>query len=120
MVLKFYNNKREPYAYTEDQRTIYTYEGMPVAYIEVKDIYSFTGAHVGFFEDGNIWDHNGDILLFTKDSIRGPLKPQKSLMPLKKLKSRKPLKGLKQLKPKKPLKSNKWSSSNLNEIFINQ
>ena len=117
MILKFYDKKRNPYAYTEDQQTIYTYTGKPVAYIDTLDIYAFDGTHLGFYEDGNIWDHHGDVLLFTEDSIRGPLKPHKVLMPLKRLKSKIPLKGSKQLKPKKPLKNNKWSSSNLSEIF---
>jgi len=118
MLIKFYDNKRKPYAYCEDQQTIYTYTGKPVAYIDTKDIYAFSGAHLGFYEDGNIWDHNGDVLLFTKDSIRGPLKPRKVLMPLKRLKSKMPLKGKKVLKPKKPLKNNRWSSFIPNDIFI--
>jgi hypothetical protein len=119
MLLKFYDNNRKPYAYCEDYKTIYTYEGKPVAYIDTKDIYAFNGTHVGFYEDGNIWDHNGDVLLFTKDSLRGPLKPSKALMPLKRLKSKIPLKGAKALKPKKPLKSKKWSTYSLNDIFVN-
>jgi len=118
MLLKFYDKKRRPYAYCEDQKNIYTYTGIPVAYIDTKDIYAFSGTHVGFYEDGNIWDHNGDVLLFTKDSIRGPLKPSKALMPLKRLKSRKPLKGTKALKPRKPLKSNKWTRYSLSELFV--
>ena len=118
MLLKFYDQERKPYAYTEDNKTIYTYDGEPIAYIDIEDIYAFTGTHLGFYEEGNIWDHNGDIMLFTKDSIRGPLKPRKSLMPLKKLKSKKPLKGTKALKPKKPLKSKKWSTCNLGDVFL--
>ena len=118
MLLKFYDKERKPYAYTEDNTTIYTYEGKPIAYIDIEDIYAFSGTHLGFYEEGNIWDHNGDVMLFTKDSIRGPLKPRKSLMPLKKLKSKKPLKGTKALKPRKPLKNNKWSSCNLTDIFV--
>ena len=117
MLLKFYDNKRTPYAYTEDQKTIYTYTGKPIAYIDTEDIYAFNGAHLGFYEDGNIWDHNGEIMLFTKYSIRGPLKPKKTLMPLKKLKSRLPLKGTKALKPRKPLKKNNWTTYSLEDIF---
>jgi len=118
MLIKFYDKKRNAYAYSEDQRTIYTYSGKPIAYIDVQDIYAFNGSHLGFYEDGNIWDHNGDVLLFTKDSLRGPLKTHQVLMPLKRLKSRTPLKGTKELKPRKPLKSNKWSLSSLSDVFI--
>ena len=116
MLLKFYDKERKPFAYTEDGRTIYTDGGTPIAQIDVQDIYAFTGTHLGFYEDGNIWDHNGDVLLFTKDSTRGPLKPSKSLMPLKRLKSKKPLKGTKPLKQKNPLKKKKWSSYKHNDL----
>lgn len=111
MKLNFYDCDGNLYAYTEDETTIYTFEGTPVAYIDIEDIYAFTGAHLGFFEDGHFWDHNGDVLLFT-DNTRfglGPLKPKKSLKPLKALKTRKPLKGIKEAKPSKPLKSRHWS-----------
>ncbi|MDM5270889.1 hypothetical protein PGH07_01710 [Sulfurovum sp. zt1-1] len=107
----FYNSEGIPYAYTEDTINIYTFEGTPVAYIDIDDIYAFSGAHLGFFEDGYFWDHNGDVLLFT-DTTRfgcGPLKPKKSLKPVRALKTRKPLKGTKESKPLKPLKSRHWS-----------
>ena len=119
MSLSFYNRQGEAYAYTEDDQTIYTFDGKPVAYIDVEDINAFSGSHLGFFDDGNIWDHNGDVVLYTDLSRFGyvPLKPLKALKPLKRLKSRKPLKGAKVLKPLKPLKSRKWSLSSSRELF---
>jgi len=111
MKLNFYDCNGTPYAYSEDGKTLYTFEGKPVAYIDVNDIYAFAGSHLGYFEEGSIWDHNGNMLLFTNMSRFGcgPLKPKKSLKPLKALKTRRPLKGTKKTKPLKPLKSRHWS-----------
>lgn len=116
----FYNQQGKLVCYCEDKKTVYTYEGKPVAYIDGGDIYTFSGSHLGYLEDGNVWDHNGDMFLFTDISRFGvgPLKPKKALKPLKKLKSRIPLKGKKLRKPSKPLKSKKWSSSSPIDVFI--
>jgi hypothetical protein len=54
MPLNFYTPQGKAYAYTEDKRTIYTFNGKPIAYIDLDSVYAFTGKHLGFFEDGNI------------------------------------------------------------------
>ena len=120
MKLDFYNKKGDLFGYCDDERTIYTFKGSPVAYIDKEDLYAFSGKHLGYLEDGNIWDHNGDMLLFTDISKFGigPLKPNKALKPLKELKSRIPLKGKKVLKSSKPLKSKKWSSYDPVVLFV--
>ncbi|MDD2452156.1 4-fold beta flower protein [Sulfurovum sp.] len=120
MKLNFYDCNGTPYAYSEDGKTLYTFGGKPVAYIDVHDIYAFAGSHLGYFEEGSIWDHSGNMLLFTDMSRfgRGPLKPKKSLRSLKTLKTRKPLKKLKARRPVKPLKSRCWSVSSPKEIFL--
>jgi len=120
MKLCFYNRQGNLFGYCEDATNIYTFDGKPVAYIDVEDIYAFKGTHLGYLEDGNVWDHNGKIMLFTDKSRFGvgPLKPKKSLVPKKGLKSRMPLKGKKVLKSKKPLKSRVWSSSSPSELFV--
>jgi len=117
MSLDFYDLNGDPYAYSEDGETIYTFDGRPIAHISGDSIYSFSGKHLGFFEAGQIWDHNGAILLFTDDSQGGPMKPLKSLKPLKGLKELKPLKGLKELKPLKALKSMSWSAHSPQDVF---
>ena len=117
MTIEFYDSTGQPYAYSDDGETIYTYGGMPIAQIDGDSIYSFTGAHLGFFEDGNVWDHEGGVVLFTDNSTSGPLKPLKALKPLKGLKALKPLPGLKALKPLKALKSQNWSALNPSDIF---
>lgn len=117
MSIDFYSANGQPYAYSDDGETIYTFDGRPVAYIDGDSIYSFGGAHLGFFENGQIWDHSGQVALFTDGASGGPMKPLKALKPLKGLKHLKPLKGLKQLKPLKPLKTLAWSKRSPQGIF---
>ena len=83
MSLDFYDSNGQPYAYTDDGETIYTFGGAPIAFIDGDSIYSFSGAHVAFFEDGQVWDHSGGVVLFTDQASGGPMKPLKALKPLK-------------------------------------
>lgn len=117
MALDFYDSNGQPYAYTDDGETIYTFGGVPIAFIDGDSIYSFSGTHMAFFEDGQVWDHSGGVSLFTGQASGGPMKPLKALKPIKGLKSLKPLKGLKALKPLKPLKTLGWSSATPQDIF---
>jgi hypothetical protein len=109
MALDFYDGRGNPFAYSDDGETIYTFGGEPIAFLNGDSVYSFSGAHLGFFENGQIWDHSGGVVLFADGASGGPMKPLKSLKPLKGLKQLKPLKGLKELKPLKSLKSMSWS-----------
>jgi hypothetical protein len=109
MSLDFFDSNGQPYAYSDDGETIFTFTGQPIAHIAGDSIYSFSGAHLGFFEAGQVWDHSGSVLLYTDGAAGGPMKPLKALKPLKGLKQLKPLKGLKELKPLKALKSMSWS-----------
>lgn len=49
-----------------------------------------------FFENGTVWDHYGDVILFTSGGSGGPIKPLQTLKPLKELKTDQTLKIHKQ------------------------
>jgi len=83
MSLDFYDSQGRPYAYSDDGETIYSFTGVPVAYISDDSIYSFSGLHLGYFNDGIIRDRYGDVLLFTDGASGGPLKPLKMMKPMK-------------------------------------
>lgn len=117
MSLDFYDSKGNPYAYSDDGETLYTFGGKPIAYIDDDSIYAFDGRHLGFLENGQIWDRSGKVVLVADGASGGPMKPLKKLKPLKGLKQLKPLKGLKQLKPLKPLKTMAWSQVPPEGIF---
>ena len=120
MKLCFYNQEGNLFGYCEDETYIYTFDGKPVAYIDVEDVYAFKGTHLGYLEDGNVWDRNGNMLLFTDNSKFGvgPLKPKKSLKPKKGLKSLMPLKGKKVLKSKNSIISEVRSKKRAMTLLI--
>lgn len=117
MSLDFYDSNGRPYAYTDDGKTIYSFTGIPIAYISDDSIYSFSGVHVGYFNDGMVRDSNGDVLLFSGDASGGPMKPMKQMKPMKSMKQMKPMKGMKQMKPMRPMKTLGWSSYTPEDIF---
>ena len=106
--ITLYNSEGAATAYidTDNDLTVYLWNGKPVAYLEEDSIYGFNGKHLGWFEEGIIWDHKGFAVGCIKDAVSMLYK----LEPLKSLKQLKPLRSLKELKPLKPLKNNKWSS----------
>jgi len=117
MSIDFYDSNGRPYAYSDDGETIFTFSGVPVAYISNDSIYSFSGSHIGYFNDGMIRDQNGDVLLFTVDASGGPIKPMRQMKPMKSMRQMKPMKGIKQIKPLRPIKTLGWSSYTPEDIF---
>ena len=108
MSLDFYNSQGQPYAYSDNGETIYSFPGVPIAHIDGDSIYSFSGAHAGYFNDGMIQDRQGGVLLFTSDANGGPMEPMTAMRPIK---------GKKQMKPMRPMSSLSWSASSPEEIF---
>jgi hypothetical protein len=108
MSLDFYNSQGQPYAYSDNGETIYSFPGVPIAHIDGDSIYSFSGAHAGYFNGGMIQDRQGGVLLFTSDANGGPMEPMTAMRPIK---------GMKQMKPMRPMSSLSWSASSPEEIF---
>jgi hypothetical protein len=117
MLLDFYDSQGRPYAYCDDGETIYTFTGIPIAYISDDSVYSFSGSHIGYFNDGLIRDQYGAILLFTEGASGSPMKPMEMMKPMKSTKQMKPMKGMKQMKPMRPINSLGWSDSSPEEVF---
>jgi hypothetical protein len=117
MSLDFYDYQGRPYAYSYDGETIYSFLGIPIAYISNDSIYSFSGKHLGYFNDGIIRDQHGDSLLFTDGASGGPMKPMKMMKPMKGMKRMKPMKGMKETKPMRPMKTLSWSSLTPEGVF---
>ena len=97
------------YIATDDDMTIYLWDGKPVAYLKSdKDagynVYGFNGKHLGWFVNGIIWNHAGDASCAIQEALATPAQ----LEPLKGLKELKPLKSLQALAPLRPLFSNSF------------
>lgn len=97
------------YIATDDDSTIYSFPGEPLAYLDKDNIYGFNGKHLGWFEDGVIWDHKGRKVGFTKEASPIIIR----LEPIKGFKRFKPFKSFKQFAPFKPTKANIISNEDL-------
>jgi hypothetical protein len=62
-----FNENGEPVAYiSNDQlRTIYLWDGHPVAYLYDYHVYGFNGRHLGWFINGVVYDSDGSRVGFT-------------------------------------------------------
>jgi hypothetical protein len=96
--------------FSDEDGTIYLWEGKPVAYLDDRrrdgqDIYGFNGKHLGWFRGGIAYDEDGNTVGGVKEAFTTPTQ----LEPLKGLKELRPLKSLKELRPLLPLLSKQWS-----------
>lgn len=117
MTLDFYDRSGRPYAYSEDGETIYTFSGVPIAYIDDDSIYGFNGRHLGHFQSGAVYDQHGNTLIFTDEASGGPMKPMRQMKPMKSMKQMLPMKAMKQMKPMRPMFSLGWSQYSPEQVF---
>ena len=96
-------------AYLEEDGSIWSWDGDPIAYLVDEKVYSYDGRILGWFDNGWLHDLRNAPALFSPGAVGGPLKPLRSLTSLKGLKSLKPLKGLRKLAPLRPLRAASWS-----------
>lgn len=117
MAFDLYDSTGRPYAYCEDEGTLYTFTGIPIAYFSDDSVYAFSGRHIGYFAGGLLRDGHGNVLLFTDRASDGPMKPMKHMRPMKGMKRMLPMKGRKQTKPMRPMNTLSWSQHSPEALF---
>jgi hypothetical protein len=62
-----FNSNGEPVAYisSDTNRTIYLWDGHPVAYLYSYHVYGFNGRHLGWLINGIVYDSDGNRIGFT-------------------------------------------------------
>lgn len=111
-----YDTDGNPIAYInwDDNNTIFLWNGVPVAYLYKADlIYGFNGSHLGWYSNGIVWNINGQMAGFNKQTC--PV--LRKLEPLKSLRQLKPLKALRQLPYRKPIFYRAKSNESLSQIL---
>ena len=104
------------YVARDDDNTIYSFKGKPLAYIDDdSNVYGFNGSHLGWFEDGILWNHQGQRVGFTNSTCPVFTKFE----PFKGFKQFKPFKAFKQFAPFKPFKGHSNSPQDV-ETFLEQ
>jgi hypothetical protein len=109
----FYDSAGRAIAYTEDGQHIYSYNGIPVAYIEGDSIFAYSGEHLGWFLEGWVRDHTGACVCFTEGAKGGPVRPVRQLGPVKGVEGVRPVRGVREVGPVRPVRLADWSSITL-------
>ena len=110
MELTFYDADGRAIAYCDDERHIYAFSGVPVAYLEGDSVWAFDGRHLGWWHAGWILDHDGAAVAFTDmASGYGPKRPAMRPQPTKGLKGVTPRASMKQIKPVPFRDGDRWS-----------
>lgn len=117
-----FNQKGDPIAYIDykEDKTIYMWDGTPVAYLENegKDIciYGFKRLFLGWYEEGIIYDREGLIVGSRRDAISTikytffePFKPIQRISPIR---------SIPPLAPIKPILKTYWSTVGLEEFLV--
>ncbi len=102
------------YIATNDDWTIYLWDGKPVAYIvndgQTLHIYGFNGKHLGWYINGIIRAHDGNAVGFKKGAVTNIYEKYESY---KGYKEYKPYKSYREFAPYQPYFSAKFSPVNL-------
>jgi hypothetical protein len=106
------------YIVTDDDFTIYMWDGTPVAYLYPKmdqySIYGFNGNHLGWLVDGIIRDHNGNAVGFIKNAVNMYTQYE----PYKSYKQYKPYKSYREYEPYMPYLTNNWATMPLSLFLL--
>lgn len=117
MEADFYDRNGRPVAYSNDGKHIFSFSGMPLAYIDQNSVYSYQGQHLGWFDDGWIRDNQGGCVLYTAFASGGPTRPMMQIKPVKGVRDIMPVRGVQSIRPIKPIKSISWSSVGAIQFF---
>ncbi len=115
--ITLFNVQKDAIAYidTNDELTIYSWDGKPLAYLTGNNIYGFNGKHLGWFlNDGTVRDHQGYIVGGVQ-SVFG----NTNFEPFKSFKEFKPFKSFQEFEPMMPMMQNSLSPMPLS-LFLYQ
>ena len=108
--MTFYDSSGRAIAYCDNNDVIYTFGGIPAAYVYGDAVYSFNGKQLGWTADGWIRDLNGLCVFFSEQATGfGPITPVKHVCPVKCVKQVVPVKAVRQVRRIKPVSNLNWS-----------
>ncbi len=118
MELTLYDLRGRSIAYCDDERHIYAFSGVPLAYFDGDSVFGFDGQHLGWWDRGWVRDHQGAWVFFTDGAIgNGPPLPIKQARPAKRFKNMPPVLGFKYVKPVRIANGLGWSSRSGEQFF---
>jgi len=116
-MLDLYDRVGRSDIYIEDDGTIYSTAGQPLAYLSDELVYAMNGAFLGWFDDAAIWDRGNCMILFSEHSVGGPIKPVRHVRPVRSVKHVAPVRGVRHVAPVRPVRNLAWSRQSLVGFF---
>ncbi len=107
--MDFFDNAGKAACFLPDGKTLYLWDGKPVAYLREDRVFGFSGRFLGWLERGWLHDRSNHPTLFSANATDGPLRPMKQARPLKGLIKAPPIPSPPQPPPMRPVKSKRWS-----------
>lgn len=124
-----YDNNKEAIAYIDydDERTIYLWDGTPVAYlvsenktIDGDEVFGFNGICLGWYYEGILYDYNGYVVGAKKGIIKGSINTTAThIEKIKSIKHIKPIKHIHHVSLAQHVFTNKWSETDLTTFLNN-
>lgn len=117
--VSLYDSEGEARAYIDydQERTIFMWDGTPVAFLE-KDgndlaVFGFDGSFLGWYEDGTIYDKEGQIVGARKDATIRITKMER----MKGIQKMTPIRPITPITPIQPILKSSWSGTPLAEFL---
>lgn len=106
-----YSSSGEALAYVDDDgRSIYLFNGKPVAWLSGDRLYDYSGRYLGWKQAGWVYDRSGHPTFFTTEASGGPAKPARRARPARGARSPRPARGAREAAPARPARSMSWSA----------
>lgn len=76
-MIEFFDRTGQEAAFCHDGQSLYLWNGKPAAFIHDDKVYAYSGRFIGWADRGWISDERGECLLFERDAVGGPTKPNR-------------------------------------------
>ena len=116
----FYNRNGSAVAYLDnDGKSIYLFDGSPVAWLHGDRVYGYNGRYLGWYQMGWVYDRSGYPTYFTRGASGGPAKPARRARPPRGARRARPARRARQAAPARPARRTSWSPLSSN-LYFNQ
>lgn len=119
-ITTLYNVRGRAVAYIDrDGKSIYLYDGTPVAWLSEACVYAYSGRFLGWMKDGWLVARDGTRAFFTQASSGGPAKPARQARPARGARGARPARGAREARPARPAARYGWSANSDESFFRN-
>ncbi|WP_420604683.1 4-fold beta flower protein [Methylobacterium sp.] len=108
-MIEFFDRDGGEAVFCHDGHSLYLWNGKAAAFIHDDKVYAYDGRFIGWADRGWISDEDGACLLFERDAVGGPPKPQRQGNTTPGPRRPKPARAEMQQAPSRPASFAAWS-----------